>query len=57
LAKTRIRATALRNDREQFRKASKEVEFVMVKAKEDLEKLQKSGDNNVLRGKFGRKNG
>lgn len=57
LAKTRIRATALRNDREQFKKAGAEVQAVMKKAKEDLEKLRKIGDSNVLRGKFGRKDG
>lgn len=56
LAKTKTRAIALKNDREHFKKASAEVELVMKKAKEELEKLQKIGDNNVLRGKFGKKN-
>lgn len=55
LVKTRVRAIALKNDREQFKKSSDEVEWVMKKAREELEKLQKLGDNNVLRGKFGRK--
>lgn len=55
LARTRIRAIALKNDRAQFKKASDEVESAVKKAKEDIEKLKKSGDNNVLRGKFGRK--
>lgn len=55
LAKTRIRSIALKNDREQFKKASDEVEWTIKKSKEELEKIQKIGDNNVLRGKFGRK--
>ena len=55
LAKTKAKSIGLRNDREQFRKASAEIEFVMKKAQVDLEKLHKIGDNNVLRGKFGRK--
>lgn len=55
LAKTRARLIGLKNDREHFRKAHAEVEFVMNKAREELEKIQKNGDNNVLHGKFGRK--
>lgn len=55
LAKTKAKAIGLRNDREQFKKACAEIEWVMKKAQVDLEKLQKTGDNNVLRGKFGKK--
>lgn len=57
LIKTRIRMSALKNDRELLRKACKDVESLLNKTKKDLEKLQKSGDNNVLKGNFGRKNG
>lgn len=55
LAKTKARLIALKNDRELFKKSAKDIETFTNKAKEDIEKLQKTGDNNVLRGKFSRK--
>jgi DNA repair exonuclease SbcCD ATPase subunit len=57
LAKTRVRSIALRNDREQLKKTVDQLEKIAKKAREDMEKLNKIGDNNVLCPKFGRKNG
>lgn len=54
LAKTKVRRIALSNDREHFKKAAAEVEIVMKKAREELEELNKEGDN-VLYVEFGGK--
>ena len=54
LAKTKARRIGLSNDRENFRKAMNDVELVMKKAKEELDELNKEG-NNVLHVEFGRK--
>lgn len=56
LAKSKTRLTVLGNERENFKKAADNAKVVMEKAKEQLEKLKKS-DDNVLTGKFGRKDG
>lgn len=55
LAKTVIRLVALMNDREHFRKAASNVEEMIAKAKEDIDKIKRDGENNVVRGTFGRK--
>lgn len=55
LARTVIRLIGLMNDREHFRKAAKNVEEMIEKAKSDIEKIRLEGDNNVVRGTFGRK--
>ncbi len=57
LVKTRTRLISLKNDRENFKKAADNVQVVMTKAKEDIDKLRKNGDGNVLHGTFGRKDG
>lgn len=54
LAKTKTRRIALSNDREHFKKAVAEVEIVMKKAKEELDEMNKEG-NNVLYVEFGGK--
>jgi len=54
LKKTRLRATALQNDRAHYHKAKAEVEASVAKIKEEIEKLKK-GDDNVLHANFGRK--
>lgn len=54
MAKTKARRIGLSNDRENFKKAVDNVEIVMKKAKEELEELNKEGDN-VLHVEFGRK--
>ena len=54
LTKTKVRLLALQNDREHFKKSIANLESVMEKSKEEIVKL-KNGDNNVLRGKFGKK--
>lgn len=55
LAKTRIRLTILQNDRERFRKAFSDVEIYLAEAIKKYKELADIGDNNVVRGKFGRK--
>lgn len=57
LVKTRIRMTCLQNDRERYRKAYREVELLLEDAQKKYGEIQSIGDNNVVRGKFGRKNG
>jgi chromosome segregation ATPase len=55
LAKTKVRLISLKNDRENFKKAANDVQKAMEKAKQDIEKMKKNGDSNVLHGTFGRK--
>lgn len=55
LAKTKARLSALKNDKDRFEKASEEVHKSMKKVKLDIEKLKNSSDNNVLQGKFRKK--
>lgn len=55
LKKTRIKMSGLRNDKEHFIKASKDVHNLIKKTKEDLEKLQKT--TNVLNFKSRRTDG
>lgn len=57
LAKTKVRLTHLGNERENFKKSAENAKKVMEQAREAMEKLKKTDDNNVLQGKFGRKNG
>lgn len=54
MAKTKARRIGLSNDRENFKKAADNVEIVMKKAREEIEELNKEG-NNVLHVEFGRK--
>jgi chromosome segregation ATPase len=54
LAKAKTRRISISNDREHFRKAVAEVEIVMKKAKEELDEMNKEG-NNVLYVEFGGK--
>ena len=54
LAKTKTKRISISNDRENFKKAVNEVELVMKKAKEEIEAINKEGDN-VLYAEFGRK--
>ena len=55
LARAKARSIILKNDREHFRKNSAEMDAMAKKTKEELKKLQKIGQNNVLLGKFRRK--
>ena len=55
LAKTRARLISLKNDRANFTKAAEDVQAVMKKAKEDIDKMKKNGDSNVLHATFGKK--
>lgn len=57
LAKTRIRMTCLQNDRERFKKAHREIDMYLQEAQKKYLELQSLGDNNVVRGKFGKKDG
>lgn len=54
LARTVVRLVSLKNDRESFRKSIRNIEDVIKKSKESIENL-KSGENNVVCGKFGKK--
>ncbi len=56
LARTKTRLINLGNERENFNKSLENAKQVMEKAREHIEKLQKE-ENNVLQGKFGRKDG
>lgn len=56
LEKTRKRSIELRNDRENFKKASDNVAQEMKKAREEIDKIKKAGESNVVHAKFGRKN-
>lgn len=55
LAKTKNKILQLSNDRDRSKKAYQETERDLAKSKSEFEKLQKFGENNVLQGKFGRK--
>ncbi len=55
LGKTRIRLTVQQNEREDYRKALANVTQVVEESKEAIEKIKKSGENNVLHGNFGKK--
>jgi septation ring formation regulator EzrA len=55
LARTVIRLVTLINDRENFKKAIKNVEELMAKSQIEIDKIIEEGNKNVLRGTFGRK--
>ena len=55
LNKAKIRMVGLKLERGRHVKLYKEIEVFLNKYKNELEKLKKSGENNVLTGKFGRK--
>lgn len=55
LAKTKARLISLSNDIENFRKATDQVDQSTAKAKEDIEKIKKNADNNILQFSFKRK--
>lgn len=55
LKKTRQRLILARNEREDFRKAMDNVNKVIKDSHDAIEALKKSGENNVLHGKFGKK--
>ena len=57
LKKTRVRMTALQNDRAHYHKAKVEVETSLAKTKQEIEKIKNTGDRNVLHANFGRKDG
>lgn len=57
LGKTRIRLITVKNEREDFKKAMDHVNQCMDKAREEIEKIKKIGENNVLHGKFGKDHG
>jgi chromosome segregation ATPase len=56
LAKTRVRLIALKNEREDYRKALNNTHKVIKDSMEAIEKIKRNGDNNVLRANFGKKN-
>jgi chromosome segregation ATPase len=57
LKKSQSRLLILKNDQERFKKALKDAETFIKQATKDYEKLQKSGENNVLNFKSRNKNG
>ena len=57
LTRTKARLTNLGNERENFKKSLDNASQVMEKARAEIEKLKKAENNNVLQGKFGRKDG
>ncbi len=48
LKRTKFRIGSLENDRKHFASVLKEAEILLRKSKEDIEKLNSVGDNNVL---------
>jgi len=57
LTKTNVRLTFITKGRIDASKAAKDVEDIIQKFKNDYHNLLKTGDNNVLRPKFGSKRG
>lgn len=55
LKKTRVRMIVAKNEREDFKKATEATNYVIAKAKEDIEKVKNFGENNVLYAIFRRK--
>lgn len=57
LKKTKTRLSHLRTDMASNQKASKDLEALLEKYKENYDKLSKDSENNVLHGKFGKSRG
>ena len=57
LKKTKTRLGQIKGDLGNNERAHKELEAMLKKNKEVYDKLSKTSDNNVLQGKFGRRNG
>lgn len=57
LKKTRARITMLNNDKEHFIKSSRDAHTFIKKNQEEIDRLEKDRNNNVLSFKDGRKNG
>jgi len=57
LKKTKTRLGQIKGDLGNNERAYKELEAMLKKNKEVYDKLSKTSDNNVLQGKFGRRNG
>ena len=55
LGKARVKLAGLKLERARQVKLFREIEVFLNKYRGELDKLQKSGENNVLTGKFGRK--
>lgn len=55
LVRTRQKLIAQQNEREDYRKALANTNTMMDQSKEAIEKIKKSGENNVLHGNFGKK--
>lgn len=55
LKKTRSRVIMLTNDKEHYIRSSKEVHSLIKKTKEDIQRMEKIGDSNVLPFKSRRK--
>lgn len=56
LKKTKIRLNQLKGDWSSNERAHKELEVMLKKNREAYDKLSKQSDNNVLQGKFGKRN-
>lgn len=57
LTKAKARLTMIKNDREKIRQTYHDTELLIFNAKEAYEQAMKDATNNVVQGKFGRKNG
>lgn len=55
LKRAKARLSLAKGEKEAFAKASSALEKALDRAKEDLDKLKKISDNNVVQGKFRRK--
>jgi chromosome segregation ATPase len=57
LKRTQIKITSLKNDREHFSKANKEMDAFLKQTKRDIDRLKESLENNVLQFKPEKKDG
>lgn len=55
LKKTKNRLIMARNEREDFKKSMDNVNKVIIDSQQAIDKIKKSGENNVVLGNFGKK--